>query len=48
MALAAILQPVSSHAVALSLALLIGGVLGDAALWRSSNPVDVFPNCPSV
>ena len=36
-----------SYALALSLALSIGGVLGDDALRRSFNPAGVLPSCLS-
>ena len=42
LALAALLRPVSSHALALSLAISI-----DGALRRSFNPADVLFSCPS-
>ena len=42
--LAALLRPVSPHALALFLALSIGGVLGGGALRRSFNPTDVLPS----
>ena len=47
LARAALLRPVSRHALALSLTLSIGGVLGGGAfLQRSSNLAGVFPSCP--
>ena len=47
LAFAAFLRPVSPHALALSLALSIGGVLGDGAVRRPFNPIDILPSCPA-
>ena len=47
LAFATLLRPVSPHALALFLALSIGGVLGDGALRCSFNPANVLPSCPA-